>query len=95
MFIGVVLGIAFVALLVKYLEWRAGWNMALVISVVEEADGAEALDLSGYYGRGSSDRGFWLMVVVFGWEVVFRMLRLLVEDWGGVWCWVVCLGWGM
>lgn len=77
-FIYIFHGVAFIALLVKYLEWRAGWNMALVISVIEEeADGAEALVLSGYYGRGSSRRGFWLMVVVFGWEVVFKLPCLL------------------
>ncbi|XVF84934.1 hypothetical protein PTKIN_Ptkin17bG0078900 [Pterospermum kingtungense] len=63
----------FIALLVKYSEWGAGWNTALVISVLEETFGIEAFELSAYFSRGSTQRGRFLMLVFVVWETVFRL----------------------
>ncbi|GLT50287.1 hypothetical protein SLA2020_237820 [Shorea laevis] len=70
-------GVGLMASLIKYLDWRACWNMALVISVVEETYGAEALRLSAYYSRGSGQRGIFLSLVFFVWELFFRVSCLL------------------
>jgi hypothetical protein len=66
---------AFVVLMVKYLEWSVGWNMSLVISVVEEdLSGIEAFDLSAYYRKGSNKQQGWiLMLVFFIWGFVLRL----------------------
>ncbi|KAK6252577.1 hypothetical protein QUC31_014297 [Theobroma cacao] len=63
----------FIALLMKYSEWSAGWNMALVISVLEETYGIEAFELATYFSRGSTRRGLLLMLVFVAWEIVFRL----------------------
>ncbi|XVE92451.1 hypothetical protein REPUB_Repub01dG0098500 [Reevesia pubescens] len=63
----------FIALLAKYSEWSAGWNMALVISVLEETYGIEAFELSAYFSRGSTRRGLLLMLVFVVWEIVLRL----------------------
>ncbi|XVF44034.1 hypothetical protein PTKIN_Ptkin02bG0087800 [Pterospermum kingtungense] len=65
--------VAAIALLVKYLEWTAIWNTSIVISVVEEIHGADALGLSAYFCRGSERRGLWLMLVFFMWGVGLRL----------------------
>ncbi|GLU03074.1 hypothetical protein SLE2022_202920 [Rubroshorea leprosula] len=93
-------GVALMASLIKYLDWRSCWNMALVISVVEETYGAEALRLSAYYSRRSSDEGIFLSLVFFVWELVFRVSCLLgrCHERQGVrmWCLVsssmICVG---
>ncbi|GLU03075.1 hypothetical protein SLE2022_202930 [Rubroshorea leprosula] len=93
-------GVALIASLIKYLDWRACWNMALVISVVEEAYGAEALRLSAYYSRGSNRRGIFLSLVFFVWELFFRVSCLLgrCHERRGVWMWslvsssLICVG---
>ncbi|KAA8529554.1 hypothetical protein F0562_033647 [Nyssa sinensis] len=66
-------GAAFVALLIKYLDWSAGWNMGIVISILEEVCGIEALELSGYYSTGSTRRGQLLMLVFFVWGLGLRL----------------------
>ncbi|KAK8475043.1 hypothetical protein V6N13_090379 [Hibiscus sabdariffa] len=63
----------FIALLIKYSEWGAGWNMALVISILEETYGIEAFQLSAYFGRGSTQGGLRLMLVFTVWENVLRL----------------------
>ncbi|GLT72554.1 hypothetical protein SLA2020_444780 [Shorea laevis] len=93
-------GVALMASLIKYLDWRACWNMALVISVVEETYGAEALSLSAYYSRRSSDEGIFLSLVFFVWELVFRVSCQLgrCHERQGVWIWslvsssMICVG---
>ncbi|XWS68978.1 hypothetical protein CRYUN_Cryun04dG0140200 [Craigia yunnanensis] len=64
--------VAAIALLVKYLEWTAIWNMSIVISMLEEVHGADALGLSAYFCRGSERQGFLLMLVFFMWDVGLR-----------------------
>ncbi|GMI70756.1 hypothetical protein like AT1G23850 [Hibiscus trionum] len=63
----------FITLLIKYSEWSAGWNTALVISILEETFGIEAFQLSAYFGRGSTQRGLRLMLVFSVWEIVLRL----------------------
>ncbi|KAL4318951.1 hypothetical protein GQ457_18G021380 [Hibiscus cannabinus] len=63
----------FIALLIKYSEWGAGWNMALVISILKETYGIEAFQLSAYFGRGSTQVGLRLMLVFTVWENVLRL----------------------
>lgn len=55
----------FVALLYKYLDWSAMWNMGIVISVLEEESGIEALEVSAFFGKHSRATGFQLMLVAF------------------------------
>ena len=79
--------VVFIALLVKYSEWSAGWNMALVISVLEETYGIEAFELSAYFSRGSTQHGLLLMLVFVVWEIVLRLPCLFgrcSESLGGI-----------
>ncbi|KAM4109896.1 hypothetical protein ACJW30_03G154100 [Castanea mollissima] len=72
-FFAVFYGIAFVALLTKYLEWSAMWNMSIVISVLEGIYGGEAFALSAYFNKGSEGRGLLLMLVFFVWGLGLRL----------------------
>ncbi|XP_023918356.2 uncharacterized protein LOC112029905 [Quercus suber] len=72
-FFAVLYGIAFVALLTKYLEWSAMWNMSIVISVLEGIYGGEAFALSAYFSKGSEGRGLLLMLVFFVWGLGLRL----------------------
>ncbi|KAL0004164.1 hypothetical protein SO802_011725 [Lithocarpus litseifolius] len=72
-FFAVFYGIAFVALLTKYLEWSAMWNMSVVISVLEGIYGGEAFALSAYFSKGSEGRGLLLMLVFFVWGLGLRL----------------------
>ncbi|XVE75070.1 hypothetical protein DITRI_Ditri12bG0067700 [Diplodiscus trichospermus] len=98
--------VAAIALLVKYLEWTAIWNMSIVISTLEEVQGADALGLSAYFCRGSERQGFLLMLVFFMWGVGLRLAcfysRCNEKGWksilqvslfctGNVMKWVVCV----
>ncbi|XP_059447744.1 uncharacterized protein LOC132179118 [Corylus avellana] len=99
-------GPIFVALLTKYLEWSAVWNMGIVISVLEGTYGIEALLHSAYFSRGSERRGLLLMLVFFVWGQGLRLASLYfgcyeggmgivaqVGLWwlGNVFKWVVCM----
>ncbi|KAM7252396.1 hypothetical protein ACFE04_024279 [Oxalis oulophora] len=65
---------AFVTLMVKYLEWSVGWNMSIVISVLNEDSGLDAFDRSAYYSKGSDKRqGSILMLVFFIWGFALRL----------------------
>ncbi|KAF4395512.1 hypothetical protein G4B88_010976, partial [Cannabis sativa] len=70
---GLVFGTVFVLLLGKYLEWNAMWSMSVVISILEEFYGLEAIALSVYFSKGNESRGFVLMLVFF---VLGQCLRL-------------------
>ncbi|XP_030497089.1 uncharacterized protein LOC115712840 [Cannabis sativa] len=70
---GLVFGTVFVLLLGKYLEWNAMWSMSVVISILEEFYGVEAIALSVYFSKGNERRGFVLMLVFF---VLGQCLRL-------------------
>ncbi|KAK6242045.1 hypothetical protein QQP08_006773 [Theobroma cacao] len=69
----IVRGVGFTFLLVKLLEWSAGWNMALVISILEEKYGIEALEWAAYMNRDCSQRGLILMLVFFAWGLTIRL----------------------
>ncbi|XP_059448227.1 uncharacterized protein LOC132179507 [Corylus avellana] len=100
-------GPIFVALLTKYLEWSAVWNMSIIISVLEEGTyGIEALLHSAYFSRGSKRRGLLLMLVFFVWGQGLRLASLyfgcyeegrgIVVQVGLLWLgnvlkWVVCI----
>ncbi|KAG2702119.1 hypothetical protein I3760_06G075500 [Carya illinoinensis] len=61
------------ALLLKYLEWSAVWNVSIVISVLEGTFGLRAMALSFRYNRGSERRGLLLMAVFFVWGLGLRL----------------------
>lgn len=73
MFTASLFRVAAIALLVKYLEWTAMWNLSIVISTLEEVHGADALALSAYFCRGSERQGLSLMLVFFMWGVGLRL----------------------
>ncbi|CAN8291748.1 unnamed protein product [Cochlearia groenlandica] len=72
-------GAIFVVLLAKFSKWSAGWNMGLVVSVLEEGEesqgiyGTEALSLSAHYGRGHEKPGFFVMLVFLVFALAMRM----------------------
>ncbi|KAE8692602.1 Detected protein of unknown function [Hibiscus syriacus] len=63
-----------VALLVKFLEWMAVWNVGIVVSVLEGIHGANARGRSVDLCRGSERRGFGLMLVCFVWGICSRFV---------------------
>ncbi|XP_021727456.1 uncharacterized protein LOC110694599 [Chenopodium quinoa] len=65
------------ALLYKYLDWSALWNMAIVISVLEGETGLDALEISAYYRKHCKRTGF--QVVVTAIVVVLVCLGSLVK----------------
>ncbi|GLU21592.1 hypothetical protein SLE2022_377230 [Rubroshorea leprosula] len=81
-FFAVFHGAAFVALLMKYMEWSAAWKMSVVISIVEEKYGMDALVISDYFRRGSEQRGLFLMLFFSGWDFVIRVVGLY-------WCGII------
>ncbi|XP_022776069.1 uncharacterized protein LOC111317857 isoform X1 [Durio zibethinus] len=54
-----------------------GWNMALVISILEEKYGIEALKFSAYISRNCSGRGLILILVFFVWGIIIRLCGIL------------------
>lgn len=92
--------VQFVALLAKFIEWSAIWNMSIVMSIVEEKQGDVALFVSSYLSRGNRKHGFLFVLVFFVWTVVLRLsclyLRSLVGGSGMVvlaaYTSLVCLG---
>ncbi|XP_021293238.1 uncharacterized protein LOC110423350 [Herrania umbratica] len=75
----IVRGVGCTALLVKLLEWSAGWNMALVISILEEKYGIEALEWAAYINRDCRQRGLILMLVFFAWGLTVRLSCIFYE----------------
>ena len=66
----------FIALLIKYIEWSAVWNMGIVISILEEKQGDVAIVVSSYLSRGSRLCGFVLMLIISVWSIVLRLACL-------------------
>lgn len=72
-------GTVFIVLAVKFGKWSAGWNMGLVVSVLEEEDGkggiygTNALSLSYWYGRGHEKRDLLMMLMFSVFAIVTRM----------------------
>ncbi|XVF16455.1 hypothetical protein REPUB_Repub10bG0032100 [Reevesia pubescens] len=72
--------VLFIALLAKYIEWSAIWNMGIVISVLEEKQGDVALLVSSYLSRSNRACGFFLMFGFFAWRFALRY-SCLYEGW--------------
>ncbi|KAB2624699.1 hypothetical protein D8674_016359 [Pyrus ussuriensis x Pyrus communis] len=72
MYFGVFYRAACMALLAKYLEWSTIWNMAIVISVLEDKHGANALMLSASLIRSSERRQHQGLVI----SLVFSVFGL-------------------
>ncbi|XVE83935.1 hypothetical protein DITRI_Ditri16bG0128800 [Diplodiscus trichospermus] len=72
--------VLFIALLGKYVEWSAVWNMGIVISVLEEKQGDLALLASSYLTRCNRACGFFLMLGFFAWRFALRF-SFLYEGW--------------
>ena len=60
------------------MEWNAIWNMAVVISVLEEKQGIIALGVSAYVGSGCRLRGLFLMLIFSVWRLALRLSYLYV-----------------
>ncbi|CAN0924454.1 hypothetical protein LINGRAHAP2_LOCUS34199 [Linum grandiflorum] len=78
----VLFGSIFVALLAKYVGWRAIWNVGLVVSILEGKHGYIGIGVAGYISRGCRKRGFLLMLVFLVWRVVLKV---------GFWYYWFCL----
>lgn len=79
-------GAIFIVLLAKFSKWSAGWNMGLVVSVLEEEEedgqgiyGTDALALSSYYGRGHEKPGLWVMLVFLLFVLAMRIPCLCLK----------------
>ncbi|CAA7036066.1 unnamed protein product [Microthlaspi erraticum] len=72
-------GTVFIVLTAKFSKWSAGWNMGLVVSVLEEDEdgqviyGSDALSLSAWYGRGHEKRDLWMMLMFFLFALAMRL----------------------
>ncbi|XP_074266347.1 uncharacterized protein LOC141588856 [Silene latifolia] len=66
----------FVALLYKYLDWSAFWNMTMVISVLEDETGLDAFGMAVHYGKQHSSNltGLQLMLGFTGFSTLLRLL---------------------
>ncbi|KAI6686538.1 hypothetical protein NL676_032451 [Syzygium grande] len=71
--LGLVHGVAFMALLMKYMDWSAEWNMGLVVSILEDSYGSEAMEVSAYLSKGNNKKGAFLMLVFFLWGLCLRL----------------------
>lgn len=83
-FFVVLYGPIFGALLIKYWEWSAVWNMGIVISVLEGTYGFQALALSTRFSKGSERRGLLLMLVFFVWGLGLRLPCLYFGCYGWI-----------
>ncbi|CAH8386929.1 unnamed protein product [Eruca vesicaria subsp. sativa] len=78
-------GAIFIVLLAKFSKWSAGWNMGLVVSMLEEGEdgqgiyGTDALALSSYYGRGHERSGLWVMLVFLLFAIATRIPCLCLK----------------
>ncbi|KAJ7974546.1 Transmembrane protein [Quillaja saponaria] len=68
-----------IALLTKYLEWSAVWNMGIVISLLEEKEGDVALVISENLGRGSRHCGTLLMFAYSVWRFSLTLICLYLR----------------
>ncbi|KAE8661294.1 Detected protein of unknown function [Hibiscus syriacus] len=73
--------VLFMALLAKYVEWSAVWNVGIVISIVEDnRQGDVALLVSSYLTRCNRGGGFLLMLGFLGWRFGLRF-AFLYQRW--------------
>ncbi|VVA92312.1 unnamed protein product [Arabis nemorensis] len=83
----------FMFLTAKFTKWSAGWNMGLVVSVLEEDAedgqgiyGSDALSLSAWYRKGLEKRDVWMMLMFLVFALAMRMPCLYSkcsESWSG------------
>ncbi|XP_010498890.1 PREDICTED: uncharacterized protein LOC104776505 [Camelina sativa] len=72
-------GTVFIVLATKFCKWSAGWNISMVVSVLEEDEdgkgiyGSNALSLSAWYVRGQEKRDLWMMLLFFVGAFLTRM----------------------
>lgn len=72
-------GTVFIVLAAKFSKWSAGWNISMVVSVLEEEEdgkgiyGSSALSLSAWYLRGQEKRDLWMMLMFLVGALVTRM----------------------
>ncbi|XP_024007686.1 uncharacterized protein LOC18992578 [Eutrema salsugineum] len=72
-------GTVFIVLTAKFSKWSAGWNIGMVVSVLEEDEdgkgiyGTDALSISAWYGRGHEKRDIWLMLMFLVFAIAMRM----------------------
>ncbi|XP_024196509.2 uncharacterized protein LOC112199772 [Rosa chinensis] len=75
---------ACMALLANYLEWGAIWNMSIVISILENRHGANALMFSAYLSRGRERRQGLVLMLIFGvWGLGLRLACLFFKCYEG------------
>ncbi|XP_074267685.1 uncharacterized protein LOC141591215 [Silene latifolia] len=89
----------FVALLYKYVDWSAFWNMTMVISVLEDESGLDAFGMTVHYGKHCNLTGLQLMLGFTGFSTLPRLLCVYsgLRKWNlaGVTCieiGLICLG---
>lgn len=70
----------FMYLTAKFIKWSAGWNMSLVVSVLEEGEdgeegvyGSDALSLAAWYRKGHETRDVWMMLMFLIFALTTRM----------------------
>ncbi|EOA39008.1 hypothetical protein CARUB_v10011548mg [Capsella rubella] len=69
----------FIFLTAKFSKWSAGWNMGLVVSVLEDDEdglgiyGSDAMSLSAWYRKGHEKRDLWLMLMFLVFALAMRM----------------------
>ncbi|XP_010477686.1 PREDICTED: uncharacterized protein LOC104756746 [Camelina sativa] len=72
-------GTVFIVLATKFCKWSAGWNISMVVSVLEEDEdgkgiyGSNALSLSAWYVRGQEKRDVGMMLLFFVGAFLMRM----------------------
>ncbi|VVA92311.1 unnamed protein product [Arabis nemorensis] len=85
-------GCLITSLYVLLCKWSAGWNMGMVVSVLEEDEdgqgiyGSDALSLSAWYGRGHEKRDLWMMLVFLVLALAMRIPCLYSkcsQSWSG------------
>ncbi|KAL4307312.1 hypothetical protein HN51_041654 [Arachis hypogaea] len=82
--------IMFVAMLGKYLEWLAVWDMGVVISILEEKEGDVAIVISSYLSGDNRRTGIFLMAGFVLWRVILRVMYVfLALNGGGSKIWVL------
>ncbi|XP_021756920.1 uncharacterized protein LOC110722007 [Chenopodium quinoa] len=71
---------AFLGMLPKYLALNAVWNTSVVVSVLEEVHGIDALTRSFYLCKGNEKLGGKLMLVFLVWGFSLRISCMFFDD---------------
>lgn len=74
---------ACMALLANYMEWGAIWSMSIVISILENTHGANALMLSANLSRGRERQGLVLTLIFGVWGFGLRLACLFFKGYEG------------